>query len=274
MTKQIKQPSSDLISRLDVAIRAAHAAGEILRAGFQTGMIAFGTKSNRNDVVTEFDLRADRAIADIITTAYPNDGMLSEESGQTAGAHQGQWVVDPLDGTNNFSQNIPHFGVSIAFCDGHVPLVGCIHDPIRNETFTAIRDTGAKRNQVSLSTSSQQTLDGAFLCAGTSTQPALRETLHQQMPPFLRAARALRTTGSAALDLAYVAAGRFDAMWYPELSWWDVAAGILLIEEAGGRCTDYCGNTLAGMTSSTVASNGILHNAILKLVKDGCHGQP
>jgi myo-inositol-1(or 4)-monophosphatase len=274
MTKQIKQPTSDLISRLDVAIRAAHAAGEILRAGFQTGMIAFGTKSNRNDVVTEFDLRADRAIADIITTAYPDDGMLSEESGQTAGAHQGQWVVDPLDGTNNFSQNIPHFGVSIAFCDGHVSLVGCIHDPIRNETFTAIRGAGAKRNQVSLSTSSQQTLDGAFLCAGTSTQPALRETLHQQMPPFLRAARALRTTGSAALDLAYVAAGRFDAMWYPELSWWDVAAGILLIEEAGGRCTDYCGKTLAGMTSSTVASNGILHNAILKLVKDGCHGQP
>jgi len=225
---------SDLARRLDVAIRASQAAGEILRAGFQTGSIAYGTKSNRNDVVTEFDLRADRTIVDIIRSDFPDDGILSEESGETGASENGQWVIDPLDGTNNFSQNIPHFAISIAFCDHFVPLVACIHDPMRNETFAAIRGAGSKLNDIALCTSRQQQLDGAFLCVGTSIHPGLRESLHQQMPPFLRAARALRTTGSAALDLAYVAAGRFDAVWYPELSWWDVAAGILLIEEAGG----------------------------------------
>jgi myo-inositol-1(or 4)-monophosphatase len=263
---------SDLTKRLSIAIRASHAAGEILRTGFQMGAVAYETKSNRNDVVTEFDLRADRTIVDIVKSNFPDDGILTEESGQTSTSKNGQWVIDPLDGTNNFSQNIPHFAISIAFCDGYVPLVACIHDPIRNETFTAVRGAGARLNEITLSTSSHQHLDGAFLCVGTSIQPKLREALHKQMPPFLRAARALRTSGSAALDLAYVAAGRFDAAWYPELHWWDVAAGILLIEEAGGRSTDYDGSPFTGAMSSIVASNSAIHDTILNQLKDGCHG--
>lgn len=263
---------SDLAERLDVAIRASHAAGEVLRVGFQTGTVSYETKSSRNDVVTEFDLRADRTIVDIVKNSFPHDGILTEESGQAGTTKNGQWVIDPLDGTNNFSQNLPHFAVSIAYCDGYVPLVACIHDPIRNETFTAVRDTGARLNGVALSTSSQQHLDGAFLCVGTSIHPSLRKNLHKQMPPFLRAARALRTSGSAALDLAYVAAGRFDAAWYPELHWWDVAAGILLIEEAGGHSTNYHGTPFMRATSSIVASNGALHDTILKQLEDGCHG--
>ena len=272
MGRQSHTPS-DLARRLDVAIRASQAAGEILRTGFQTGSIAYDTKSNRNDVVTEFDLRADRAIVDIIRSDFADDGILTEESGETGTSENGQWVIDPLDGTNNFSQNIPHFAISIAFCDHYVPLVACIHDPIRNETFSAVRGAGAKINGITLCTSNQQDLDGAFLCVGTSIRPDLRERLHQQMPPFLRAARALRTTGSAALDLAYVAAGRFDAAWYPELNWWDVAAGILLIEEAGGRSTNYCGVPFAGAISSIVASNGALQDAILNHLGDGCYGR-
>jgi len=260
--------SSDLTKRLNVAIRASQAAGEILRAGFRTGSIAYDTKSNRNDVVTEFDLRADRTIVDIVKRDFPDDGLLTEESGETGASENGQWVIDPLDGTNNFSQNIPHFAISIAFCDRFVPLVACIHDPMRNETFAAIRGAGSKLNDIALCTSNQRGLDGAFLCVGTSIHPDLRENLHHQMPPFLRAARALRTTGSAALDLAYVAAGRFDAAWYPELNWWDVAAGILLIEEAGGRSTDYSGASFAGATSSIVASNCALHEAILTHMGD------
>lgn len=273
MGRQPHSPS-DLARRLDRAIRAAQAAGEVLRTGFQRGAIAYDTKSNRNDVVTEFDLRADRAIVDIIGGDFPDDGILTEESGETGASEDGQWVIDPLDGTNNFTQNIPHFAISIAFCDQYVPLVACIHDPLRNETFAAIRGAGATLNEITLRTSSQQELDGAFLCVGTSIRPDLRERLHQQMPPFLRAARALRTTGSAALDLAYVAAGRFDAAWYPELSWWDVAAGILLIKEAGGCSTDYSGAPVAGATSSIVASNGTLNDAILNHVGDNCHGKP
>jgi myo-inositol-1(or 4)-monophosphatase len=265
---------SDLTKRLNVAIQAAQAAGGILRTGFQTGAIAYNMKSNRNDIVTEFDLLADRTIVDIIRSDFPDEGILTEESGETGASENGQWVIDPLDGTNNFSQNIPHFAISIAFCDHYVPLVACIHDPIRNEIFAAVRGAGATLNETTLCTSNQHELDGAFLCVGTSIHPDLRESLHQQMPPFLRAARALRTTGSAALDLAYVAAGRFDAAWYPELNWWDVAAGILLIEEAGGCSTDYCGAPFTGATSSIVASNRALQDAILNHVGDSCHGKP
>ena len=258
---------SDLIARLDVAIQAAHAAGEILREGFHSGVIAYDTKANRNDPVTEFDLRADRAIVDMIRDSFPHDGVLTEERGIDGASENGQWVIDPLDGTNNFSRHIPHFCVSIAYCIANRPWVSCIHDSMRNETYTAIRGAGARLNETSLCVSAQAHLEGAFLGVGTSKHPALREDIHRQMPPFLQAARAVRTTGSAALDLAYVAAGRFDVIWYPRLSWWDVAAGILLIEEAGGHSTNYQGQPFVGITSSIVASNRLLHDPILNHVR-------
>lgn len=259
---------SDLTKRLEVAIRAAHAAGEILREGFRSSIIAYDTKSNRNDPVTEFDLRADYTIVDIIRNHFPTDGVLTEESGEDSVCINGQWVIDPLDGTNNFSRRIPHFAVSIAFCDRYRPLVACIYDPLRNETYSAVRGKGAYLNESPICVSAQAALDGAFLGVGTSARPALRERIHRQMLPFLRAARALRSTGSAALDLAYVAAGRFDGIWYPSLHWWDVAAGILLIEEAGGRNTDYQGNPFAGAISSMVASKGRVHDALLSYLEE------
>ena len=253
----------DLTKRLEVAIRASHAAGEILREGSRSGVITYDTKSNRNDPVTEFDLRADRAIVDIVRDCFPHDAVLTEESGEDGVSINGQWVIDPLDGTNNFSRHIPHFAVSIAFCDRYRPLVACIHDPLRNETYSAVRGQGAHLNESVIRVSVQAALDGAFLGVGTSSQPALRESIHKQMPPFLHAARVLRTTGSASLDLAYVAAGRFDGIWYPSLHWWDVATGILLIEEAGGHSTNYRGQPFSGAPSSMVASNKRIHNALL-----------
>ncbi|MBU1048840.1 inositol monophosphatase [Candidatus Bipolaricaulota bacterium] len=256
-----------LSKRLDVAVDAARTAGGILYAGFQAGAIDYETKSHRNDVVTALDLRADQAIIEILRSSFPEDGILTEESGQMGDSLNGQWVIDPLDGSSNYAQNIPHFATSIAFCLQDVPLIACIHDPMRNETFTAVRGAGAALNGRALHTSDQQQLEGAFLCAGTSIHPDLRLRFHQLMPPFLQTARALRTTGSAALDLAYVAAGRFDAAWYPQLSWWDVAAGILLIEEAGGYSSDLCGCAFAGPTSSILASNGPLHDTILYWLK-------
>jgi len=260
---------SDLAKRLEVAIQAAQAAGEILHEGFRSGVITYDTKSNRNDPVTEYDLRADRTIVDIIRNHFPTDGVLTEERGNDGTSENGQWVIDPLDGTNNFSRHIPHFAVSIAFCDQQIPWVACIHDPLCDETYTAVRGKGAYLNKSALRVSTQEDLEGAFLGVGTSGRPALRERIHKQMPPFLRAVRALRTTGSAALDLAYVAAGRFDGVWYPSLHWWDVAAGILLIEEAGGRSTDYQGQPFSGTLSSMAASNGRIHDVLLSHVEEG-----
>jgi len=263
----------DLSTRLEVAIQAAYAAGEILRDGFHSGVIAYDTKANRNDPVTEFDLRADRTIVDMVRDSFPHDGVLTEERGIDGASENGQWVIDPLDGTSNFSRHIPHFAVSIAYCEGYHPLMACIHDPICGETYTAIRGTGAHLNENALRVSAQNDLEGAFLAVGSSKHIALREAIHRQMPPFLRAARAIRTTGSAALDLAYVAASRFDGVWYPSLSWWDVAAGILLIEEAGGHTTNYQGQPFAGATSSIVASNGHLHDCIHSCIEEGGDGE-
>lgn len=254
------QPALD--ARLDVAIEAAHAAGQVLRQGFQSGEMTYTTKSNQNDVVTAFDLRAEKVIVETLRSSFPEDSLLTEEQESAQFAEQGQWVIDPLDGTNNFSQQVPHFAVSIAFCDRYTPMVACIYDPIRDELFTAIRGNGAHRNSTPLHVSAQFELEGSFLGVGTSIHPVLRENMHRRMSPFLQTARALRTTGSAALDLAYVAAGRFDAAWYPELHWWDIAAGILLVTEAGGRCTNYEGEAPASALSSIVASNGPLHERI------------
>ena len=267
MDKNVDTPS-DLTKRLRVAIRASHAAGEILREGVRSGVIAYDTKSNRNDPVTEFDLRSDRTIVDIVRDHFPNDAILTEESGEDGASANGRWVIDPLDGTNNFSRRIPHFAVSIAFCDRYRPMVACIYNPLRNETYSAVRGKGAYLNESVIHVSTQENLNGAFLGVGTSSRPALRERIHKQMPPFLRAARALRTTGSASLDLAYVAAGRFDGIWYPSLHWWDVAAGILLIEEAGGRSTDYRGQPFSAARSSIVASNKRIHNTLLGYLKE------
>ena len=258
----------DLTDRLEVAIRASHAAGEILCEGFRSGVITHDTKANRNDPVTEFDLRADGRIVDIIRDHFPKDGVLTEESGEDGVCSNGQWVIDPLDGTNNFSRHIPHFAVSIAFCDRYRPLVACIFDPMRNESYSAVRGKGAHLNESPIWVSAQAALEGAFLGVGTSTRPVLRESIHKQMTPFLRAARVVRTTGSASLDLAYVAAGRFDGAWYPNLHWWDVAAGILLVEEAGGRSTDYQGQPFLCPTSSLVASNKRIHNALLGYLEE------
>jgi len=269
--ENVKTPS-DLSKRSEVAIRAAHAAGEILCEGFRSGVIAYETKSNRNDLVTEFDLRADRMIVDIIRNHFPTDGVFTEERGCDGASENGQWVIDPLDGTNNFSRHIPHFAVSIAFCDQQIPLLACIHDPVCGDTYTAVRGNGAYLNESTLSVSTQEDLEGAFLGIGTSSRPALRKLIHEQMPPFLQVARALRSTGSAALDLAYVAAGRFDGVWYPSLHWWDVAAGILLIEEAGGRSTDYQGRPFSGSLSSMVASNGRIHDALLRHLEEEPNG--
>ena len=265
MDSQARTPGN-LAQRLQVAIQAAQAAGDILVEGFHSSEIAYDTKSNRNDPVTEFDLRSDRAIVSAIQQSFPHDTVVSEESTGDRTSEIGHWVIDPLDGTNNFTRKIPHVCVSIAYCEHNDPWVACIHDPLRGELYTAIRGAGAYLNKTRLHVSDQAILEGSFLGVGTSVHPCLRQATHRRLPPFLQAARALRSTGSAALDLAYVSAGRFDAVWYPSLHWWDVAAGILLIEEAGGCSSSYDGSPFVGPISSMVASNGQFHNTILELL--------
>jgi myo-inositol-1(or 4)-monophosphatase len=255
--------SLPLHSALAAAIAAAHQAGDALRRGLGAPLEVHA-KAHRHDPVTTYDREADRIIADVLLPATPGVGLVSEEGTHRARTGELCWVVDPLDGTNNFLRGVPEFAVSIALVDSQGPCVGCIHDPMRDETFTAVRGAGAERNGTPLRVSAHASLDGAVLGVGFSTEPSRRSITLTQLPAFVPHVRSLRILGSAALDLAYVAAGRFDATWYLSLSDWDIAAGRLLVTEAGGQVTDLRGRPLSSPNEAGIlASNGPLHPLVL-----------
>ena len=213
--------------------------------------------------MTLYDRQAEDTIVRALTAKYPDDGILSEESAESEGASGRRWLIDPLDGTSNFLAGIPHFAVSIALAVGDEVVLGCVHDPVRGETFTAVRGGCAHLNDQRIGVSERDTLDGAVLSIGLSHCPSRRAEMVKQLAPFLSRVGVLRTLGSAALDLAYVAAGRFDAVWYLSLHDWDVAAGGLVAEEAGGRLTGLEGAPLSDPRRGIVASNGRIHDEVL-----------
>ncbi|MBU0595783.1 inositol monophosphatase [Candidatus Bipolaricaulota bacterium] len=253
----------DSLLALHTATAAAQAAGRLLLRGFASRDKGVQAKSHRHDPVTIYDREADEAILCAIAAEFPGHAILSEETGQSGDEAAPTWVIDPLDGTNNFLRGIPHFAVSIALRINGEPLVACVHDPIRAETFTAARGGGAHLNGSPIEVSPQCTLDGTAIAVGFSHRPERRATTIRLLPGLIEDARALRTSGCAALDLAYVAAGRFDVAWYLALSAWDIAAGALLIHEAGGRLTDLHGDPLVDPRGGVVASNGHVHGVFL-----------
>ncbi len=253
---------------LAAATAAARAAGEVLRRGFGTPLGKVETKSHRHDPVTLYDRESDRVIADLLLAAIPEAGLVSEERPPRAGTSHWSWVVDPLDGTNNYLRGVPGFSVSIAFIDRNGAAAGCVYDPLCDELFAALRGEGAERNGSPLRVSGQTLLDGAVLGVGFSNELARRTATLRQLPAFIPHVRSLRIVGSAALDLAYVASGRFDATWYLSLHDWDVAAGRLLVTEAGGCVTDLAGAPLRTPASTGVlASNGVLHPTLLESLR-------
>ena len=245
------------------AVDAAHTAGDVLLRGFSSSDKEARTKGHRNNPVTIYDRRSEEAIVRIITAEHPDDGILSEESDESQGTSGRRWIVDPLDGTSNFLAGIPQFAVSIALALGENVVLGCVYDPIRGETFTAVRGSGAYLNEQRIRVSQRATLNGSVLGVGLSFDPERRTEMLNQMRRLVGRAGVLRTLGSAALDFAYVAAARFDATWYLALHAWDVAAGGLLVEEAGGRLTDLQGRTMQDLRFGVVASNGRLHDEFL-----------
>lgn len=244
-------------------MEAAKAAGIVLVRGFSSSDKGAQAKGHPNDPVTVYDQQAEDTIVRVLTAEYPDDGILSEESAESEGTSGRRWFIDPLDGTNNFLAGIPHFAVSIALAIEDEVVLGCVHDPVRGETFTAVRGDGAHLNAQRIRVSERDTLDGAVLGVGLSHHPGRRGEMIEQLPPFLSRAGVLRTLGSAVLDLAYVAAGRFDAIWYLSLHDWDVASGGLLVQEAGGRLTGLQGAPLSDPRRGIAASNGRIHDEFL-----------
>ena len=226
---------------LNIAIRAARKAGNVIAKNYERRDDIQTSKKGINDYVTSVDKAAEAEIIEIIQKSYPDHTIISEELGALEGKDSDiQWVIDPLDGTTNFVKGLPHFSVSIAIRVKNRTEVGVVYDPIRNELFTAVRGEGAKLNEVRLRVDSQNELNGAILATGFPfKQPRLMPTQFAIMNNLIDEAADFRRTGSAALDLCYVASGRVDGYFEMGLKPWDCAAGDLIVREAGGLVCDF-----------------------------------
>lgn len=245
----------------DSLLLAAEAAGRILMEKFETG-VAVAYKG-AIDLVTEADLAAEAAIVAILRERHPDHDILAEEGGGGLRGADQRWIVDPLDGTTNFAHGFPWFAVSIALeVRGRLEL-GAVYNPHNRELFVAERGAGASLNGKPLRVSTTSTLDRALLATGFAYDHKVSpENNYLHFERFQRAAQAVRRAGVASLDLACLAAGRFDGFWELKLKPWDVAAGVLLVEEAGGQISDYGGAPMPLDRGEILASNGHLHAAM------------
>ncbi len=246
------------------AIDAALKAGVILKKGFGTNF-KIDNKEGKNNLVTEYDNLSEKIIIDHIKSNFDDHVILAEESGLSGylSDEQIKWVIDPLDGTVNFAHSLPIFSVSIAAVKNHEILCGVIYNPMLEETFLAVNGRGAWLNNKKINVSDCKDLDSSFLVTGfpynVDTNPGhcVDHFVH-----IIRSGIPVRRLGSAALDLAYVAAGRFDGFWEIELNPWDVAAGVLLVQEAGGNVTQYNNEPYWITDKTLLATNGNIHNEV------------
>ena len=253
---------------LNIAINAARAAGRIIIRHLDRVDQLNVTAKGRNDLVTQVDKMAEQEIIQQIHKAYPTHSIVAEESGEhQSGKDDFCWVIDPLDGTMNFVHGFPQFCTSIALKQKGKLLLAAIYDPLANELFTAVKGKGAQLNNRRIRTSKIDTMQDAMI--GTGFPFRENTDVDRYLNEFknvMCAATAVRRAGSAALDLAYVACGRLEGFWEDDLCQWDTAAGILLVREAGGHCTDLQGNPDCVKDGGVIASNGKLHNALQTLI--------
>lgn len=256
---------------LNIALRAARKAGELIeRAAERVDLVSIEEKG-RNDFVTEVDKAAEKEIIYHLKKAYPDHSIIGEEGGSQPGANTDvEWIIDPLDGTTNFIHGIPQYSVSIACRIKGQLEHAVVYDPIKREEFTASRGRGATLNGRRIRVSSRRGLPGALIGTGIPFSGYALENIS----PYLAALQeiagqtsGIRRPGSAALDLAYVAAGRFDAFWEMNLNSWDMAAGILLVKEAGGLVSDFHGGHDYMDSGNVVCGGPKVFKPILQIVK-------
>jgi myo-inositol-1(or 4)-monophosphatase len=253
---------------LNFAIQVARDAGNLLVQRLGAAQI---TNKGDIDLVTEADIAAEELIIDRIRSHYPLHGILAEESGETiqegSSRSEWKWIIDPLDGTTNYAHGYPCFCVSIGVEHAGALEIGVVYDPMRNEMFAAERGQGATLNERRIRVSKVEELNSAMMCTGFPYDVRTRPDFARDFTNFTLHAQAVRRDGSAALDLAYVACGRFDGFWEDGLNTWDIAAGALLVSEAGGRITNFENEPLDIYTKKVVASNGRVHDAMLRLLR-------
>jgi myo-inositol-1(or 4)-monophosphatase len=252
---------------LKIAEKAAREAGDFLTERFSKRL--FIEKKGKVNLVTDADRKAEDLIKKIILSEFPDHCFKAEEGSESSGNTPYLWLVDPLDGTTNFAHGFPVWCVSIALLEGKMPLIGCIYNPNLGECFTVEKGKGAFLNRDPIEVSLTENLDDSLLATGfpydirDSADNNLRE-----FSAFALSAQAVRRAGSAALDLAYLACGRFDGFWEFKLSPWDIAAGILLVNEAKGKIGSWSGGECDIFKGEVLASNGKIHNQMLEILKN------
>jgi len=257
---------------LNIAVRAARSAGDLIaRRMERLDSIAVETKQ-RNDYVTEVDREAEARIIQTLQRSYPDHGILAEESGRQEG-NDYVWIIDPLDGTTNFLHGFPHFAVSIALANRGRLEQAVIYDPMRQDLFTASRGDGAALNDRRIRVSSRKGLEGALLGTGFPYRDDQPDDAYMAiLREFMKQTAGIRRPGSAALDLAWLAAGRIDGFWEAGLQPWDIAAGALLVREAGGIVGDLWGGDDYMASGNILGANPKVFHAMKQII-DGCSAE-
>ena len=269
LTSREKPNSSSSLMDLEqvqrIGIAAAYQGAEVLRSRF--GSMFKVSKKGRIDLVTEADTEAEHAIIETIASAFPDHSILAEESGLQKESSPLQWIIDPLDGTTNFVHGLSLYAVSIAFAVEGEVVFGIVLSPPAEELFMAVSGEGATLNGRPVSVSSESALSESLLVTGFpySIEEDFKP-ISERFIKCLKAAQGVRRLGSAALDLCYVACGRFTGFWEQNIQPWDTAAGFLLVQEAGGRVTDYSDQPYTIGKREILATNGMIHQEMLSLL--------
>lgn len=253
---------------INKVVNIAKEAGEIIRDGFNNS-ISIEYKSDVTDLVTNIDKAAEKIITDFVSKEYPLHSIIAEESGQIEKSSEYTWVIDPIDGTTNFAHKLPIFSVSIGIQKNGENIIGVIYDVMRDKIYSAEKGCGAFQNQKRINVSSNSDLAKSLLVTGFAYDRTdeYKEAI-KIFSSFLTKTRAVRRLGSAALDFCYVASGVFDGFWEANLSPWDVCAGILLVEEAGGKVTNYNNEKLDIFSNQYLATNGQIHDKMIEVIKN------
>jgi myo-inositol-1(or 4)-monophosphatase len=250
---------------LTIAKRAALSAGRILLRHFEQLERLTVTTKQRNDFVSEADIQAEQDIIQTLRKTYPNHAILAEESGESPGQDEYQWIIDPLDGTTNFLHGIPHFAISIAFRHKNRLEAALVYDPIRQEMFVASRGEGAQLNDRRMRVSQVNGLENALLGTGFPFRhPPHQAAYLSFFNNLFGRCMEIRRAGAASLDLSYIASGRLDGYWEIGLKPWDIAAGALLVQEAGGLVSDFGGGNDFMQSGNIAAGNPRIFKALLQ----------
>ncbi len=253
---------------IDDVIEITKRAGEVTREGFGRNF-SVEFKTNESNLVTEIDKKSEREIISFIKSKYPKHNILAEESGEENNSSEFTWVIDPLDGTTNFAHGLPLFSVSIGVMKNGETIAGAVYDVIRDALYTAEKGSGSFVNGKKIHVSENANLKRSVLVTGfpynISDNP---DHAIERFTNFLKSSRAVRRLGSAAIDFCYVAQGVFDGFWEVHLHPWDICAGKLIVEEAGGKVTDFRGNEIDVFSKQILATNRRVHEEMIRKLGD------